>query len=95
VGEDGDQDAIHGGLVLKGAHHGAGAAADLAEAALRRRGGRKRALATRAPMTSPQAPNQLGSLHFASDVLSDGRRLRVLVVVDDFSRECLAPVVAR
>jgi len=28
-------------------------------------------------------------------VLSDGRRLRVLVVVDDFSRECLAPVVDR
>jgi putative transposase len=60
---------------------------------VRRRGGRKRALGTRAPMTIPQAPNQRWSLDFASDVLSDGRRLRVLVVVDDFSRECLALVV--
>jgi putative transposase len=60
---------------------------------VRRRGGRKRALGTRAPMTIPQAPNQRWSLDFASDVLSDGRRLGVLVVVDDFSRECLALVV--
>jgi putative transposase len=60
--------------------------------AVRKRGGRKRALGTRAPMTIPQGPNQRWSLDFASDVLSDGRRFRVLVVVDDFSRECLALV---
>ncbi len=60
--------------------------------AVRRRGGRKRALGTRAPMTLPQAPNQRWSLDFASDVLTDGRRFRLLVVVDDFSRECLALV---
>jgi putative transposase len=54
---------------------------------VRRRGGRKRALGTRAPMTLPQAPNQRWSLDFVSDVLSDGRRFRVLVVVDDFTRE--------
>ena len=60
---------------------------------VRKRGGRKRALGTRAPMTVPQAPNQRWSLDFAADVLSDGRRFRVLVVVDDFSRECLALVV--
>ena len=60
---------------------------------VRKRGGRKRALGTRAPLTIPQAPNQRWSLDFASDVLSDGRRFRVLVVVDDFSRECLALVV--
>lgn len=59
---------------------------------VRRRGGRKRALGTRAPMTIPQGPNQRWSLDFASDVLNDGRRFRVLVVVDDFSRECLALV---
>lgn len=59
---------------------------------VRRRGGRKRALGTRAPMTIPQGPNQRWSLDFASDVLDDGRRFRVLVVVDDFSRECLALV---
>ena len=60
---------------------------------VRRRGGRKRALGTRAPMTLPQATNQRWSLDFVSDVLADGRRFRVLVVVDDFTRECLALVV--
>jgi putative transposase len=45
---------------------------------VRRRGGRKRALGTRAPMTLPQAANQRWSLDFVSDVLSDGRRFRVL-----------------
>ena len=43
-------------------------------------------------MTLPQGPNQRWSLDFVSDVLADGRRLRVLVVVDDFTRECLALV---
>jgi putative transposase len=60
---------------------------------VRRRGGRKRALGTRAPMTLPQGPNQRWSLDFVSDVLVDRRRFRVLVVVDDFTRECLALVV--
>jgi putative transposase len=60
---------------------------------VRRRGGRKRALGTRAPMTVPQGPNQRWSLDFVADQLIDGRRFRVLVVVDDFTRECLALVV--
>lgn len=60
---------------------------------VKKRGGRKRALGTRAPMTLPQGPNQRWSLDFVSDMLSDGRRFRVLVVVDDFTRECLALVV--
>src|ERR1017187_1501931 len=38
---------------------------------VRRRGGRKRALGTRAPLTLPQAPNQRWSLDFVSDQLSD------------------------
>jgi len=60
---------------------------------VRRRGGRKRALGTRAPMTLPQGPNQRWSLDFVADQLADGRRFRILVVVDDFTRECLALVV--
>ena len=62
---------------------------------VRRRGGRKRALGARAPMTLPQGANQRWSQDFVSDVLADGRRFRVLVVVvvDDFTRECLALVV--
>ena len=59
---------------------------------VRRRGGRKRAVGTRAPMAVPQAPNQRWSLDFVSDALADGRRFRILVVVDDFTRECLALV---
>jgi putative transposase len=59
---------------------------------VRRRGGRKRALGTRAPMTIPQGVNQRWSLDFLSDAFSDGRRFRILAVVDDFTRECLCLV---
>jgi putative transposase len=59
---------------------------------VRRRGGRKRALGTRAPITLPQGPNQRWSLDFLSDALTDGRRFRILAVVDDFTRECLCLV---
>ena len=60
---------------------------------VRRRGGRKRAMGTRAPMTLPQGVNQRWSLDFVSDALACGRRFRMLCVVDDFTRECLALVV--
>ena len=59
---------------------------------VRRRGGRKRAIGTRAPMTVPMAPNGRWSLDFVSDQLTDGRRFRILTVVDDYTRECLALV---
>ncbi len=57
---------------------------------VRRRAGRKRALGTRAPLCLPDAPNQRWSLDFLSDAFYDGRRFRILAIVDDFSRECLA-----
>jgi putative transposase len=57
---------------------------------VRRRGGRKRALGTRAPMLVPQLPNERWSLDFVADQFIDGRRMRILVVVDDCTRECLA-----
>lgn len=60
---------------------------------VRRRRGRKRALGTRAPMMLPSTINQRWSLDFVSDTLGDGRRFRILCMVDDFSRECLATVV--
>jgi putative transposase len=60
--------------------------------AVRRRGGRKRAIGTRAPMLIPTAANERWSLDFVSDQLTDGRRFRVLTVVDDCTRECLALV---
>jgi putative transposase len=36
------------------------------------------------------APNERWSLDFMHDTLASGRRLRVLMVIDDFTRECLA-----
>jgi putative transposase len=60
--------------------------------AVRRRGGRKRAIGTRAPMLVPMRPDERWSLDFVSDQLTDGRRFRILAVVDDCTRECLALV---
>jgi putative transposase len=60
---------------------------------VRKRGGRKRALGTRAPMTIPQGRNLRWSLDFVADTLMRGRRFRILAVVDDFTRECLGLVV--
>jgi len=59
---------------------------------VRRRGGRKRAMGTRRPMVTPGAANQRWSLDFIADQLTDGRRFRILAVVDDCTRECLALV---
>ena len=60
---------------------------------VRRRGGRKRALGTRAPMALPQGPNQSWSVAFVQDTLADGRRFHILAIVDGFTRECLGLVV--
>lgn len=40
----------------------------------------------------PDRINARWSLNFVSDAFTDGRRFRVLAIVDDFSRECLARV---
>jgi putative transposase len=60
---------------------------------MRKSGGRKRALGTSAPMAIPQGPNQRWSLDFVSASLTSSQRFRILNVIDDFSRECLAAVV--
>ena len=59
---------------------------------VRKRGGRKRALGTRRPLLVPGRINDRWSLDFVSDAFTDGRRFRVLAVIDDYSRECLALV---
>lgn len=56
---------------------------------VRSRGRRKRALGTRRPMVLLISANERWSLDFVSDAFTDGRRFRVLAVVDDFTRECL------
>ena len=50
-------------------------------------GGRKRALGTRRPMEVPDGQNQRWSLDFVSDAFTDGRRFRILTVIDDFTKE--------
>ena len=59
---------------------------------VRKRGGRKRALGTRAPMAIPQGANQRWSLDLVSDALSDGRRFRVLCVMGLSGILCSGPV---
>ena len=44
-------------------------------------------------MLVPDRANQRWSLDFVSDSFTDGRRFRVLTVVDDHTRECLALVI--
>ncbi len=60
--------------------------------AVKRRRGRRRAIGARAPIAVPQELNQRWSLDFVSDQLANGRRFRLLNVMDDFNSECLAAI---
>ena len=44
----------------------------------------------RVPQSIAAAPNQCWSADFVSDKLADGRSYRILTVVDQFTRECIA-----
>jgi putative transposase len=59
---------------------------------VRRRIGRKRAGVTRMPLAPARGPNHRWSMDFLHDALSDGRRFRILAVVDDYTRENLCLV---
>lgn len=43
-------------------------------------------------MLAAERPNERWSFDFVSDGFTDGRRFRVLAIIDDFSRKCLALV---
>ena len=58
---------------------------------LRRR--KKQAAVVRVPLPVPTGPNQVWSMDFVWDWLGHGRRLKMLTIVDDFTRECLAIAV--
>lgn len=47
-------------------------------------------LTGRLPRPAPKGPNENWSMDYVADGLIDGRKLRVLAIVDDYSRECLA-----
>lgn len=58
---------------------------------LPRKRGKKRGVNNRAvALFFPDEPNERWSMDFMSDSLCDGRRFRVLTMVDDFTRECVA-----
>jgi len=59
---------------------------------VRKRRGRRKALGTRAPILVEASPNARWSLDFVHDQLANGRRFRILNVVDDVTRECLGAV---
>ena len=49
--------------------------------------------AARVARSMPDRGNQRWSMDFVADSLANGRKIRVLTVVDDFTRECLATEV--
>ena len=55
---------------------------------------RKKLTRPRQPMEVPTTTNQRWSMDFVSDQLSNGRRFRVLNIVDDYSREMVGQLVA-
>jgi len=59
---------------------------------VRKRRGRRRAIGTRAPIPVPDQPNARWSLDFVHDQMVCGRRFRILNVVDDVTKECLAAI---
>jgi putative transposase len=58
--------------------------------AVRRRRRKRIGPVERRPLPKPLARNVSWSMDFVSDGLADGRRIRCLTLVDDYSRECLA-----
>jgi putative transposase len=54
---------------------------------------RKKLVRPRVPMAVPTRPNERWSLDFVSDQLASGRRIRILNIVDDYSRVCVGQLV--
>jgi len=59
---------------------------------VRKRRSRRRAVGTRAPILVEAKANARWSLDFVHDQFACGRRFRVLNIVDDVTRECLAAI---
>jgi len=59
---------------------------------VRKHRARRRAVGTRAPILVEAKANARWSLDFVHDQFASGRRFRILNVVDDVTRECLAAI---
>lgn len=62
--------------------------------AVRKRKRRKGIMVERQCLELPGGPNQVWSMDFVMDALSTGRRLKILTLVDDFTKESLDLAVA-
>ena len=60
--------------------------------AVRRRKSRRRIAVARTPIPLPTGPNSRWSVDFVHDQLANGRRFRVLNVIDNVTKECLAAI---
>ncbi len=58
-----------------------------------KRGGRKRAIGVRVCKERAKQLNQRWALDFVSDSLACGRKIRLLTVIDEYSRKCLGVIV--
>jgi putative transposase len=58
----------------------------------RRRPRRRKSAVARGPRLVPGRPNEVWAMDFMHDTLVDGRLLRVLTLIDSYTRECLALV---
>jgi putative transposase len=58
-----------------------------ADLGVRRRKRRRGIAVTRQPLALPSRANQVWSMDFVMDALATGRRLKILTVVDDFTKE--------
>ena len=54
---------------------------------------RKKLVRPRVPLEVPTGPNERWSIDFVHDQLADSRRIRILNVVDDYSRVCVGQLV--
>lgn len=59
---------------------------------VRKRRARRRAIGIRAPILVEARANARWSLDFVHDQMANGRRFRILNIVDDVTRECLAAI---
>lgn len=56
---------------------------------IKKRAGRKKSLGTRLKKEKAMRPNQRWSIDFVSDALASGEKIRLLTIIDEFTRESL------
>lgn len=49
----------------------------------------------RISLDQPRGPNEVWSMDFAFDAMSNGKRIKCLTIVDDYSREAVDILVGR